>query len=73
MIWIIASIPFWAVAAMLAIVAAVCTWSGLHTSMYRRGVAAGKLDQSQHAYFMIGVGAWIAAGLFALLAAKICS
>lgn len=73
MIWVIASLPFWAVAAILAVVAAACIWSGLDTNMHRRGVAAGKLNQPQHAYFMIGVGAWIAAGLFALLAAKICS
>lgn len=73
MIWIIASLPFWAVAAVLAVVAAACTWSGLHGAMYKRGVLEGKLTQSQHAYFMIGIGAWIVAGLFALLAAKICS
>lgn len=41
--------------------------------MYQRGVAEGKLDQPQQAYFLIGVGFWIIAGLFALIAAKICS
>lgn len=73
MIWVIASLPFWALAVIAVIVAAACTWSGLHTRMYQRGVAEGKLDQPQQAYFLIGVGFWIIAGLFALIAAKICS
>lgn len=73
MIWIIASIPFWAIAAIAAIVGAASTWTGLHGSMYKRGVAAGKLDQPQHAYFLIGIGCWIISGVLALIAAKICS
>jgi len=71
--WIIASIPFWAVAAIAAIVGAASTWTGLHGSMYRRGLVAGKLDQPQSAYFMIGVGCWVISGFFTLIAAKICS
>lgn len=73
MIWIVASLPFWAVAATIGVVGTACVWSGLHTNMYRRGVVAGKLNQPRRAYFMIGIVAWIIAGLFAFLAAKICS
>lgn len=73
MIWIIASIPFWAIAAIAAAVAVACTWTGLDASMYKRGVAAGKLDQPRHAYFLIGVGCWAISGAFTLIAAKICS
>lgn len=73
MIWIIASIPFWAIAAIAAAVGASCTWIGLHASMYERGIAAGKLDKPQHEYFLIGVGFWLVSSAFALIAAKICS
>jgi hypothetical protein len=73
MIWIIASIPFWVVAATAAVVAAASIWCGLHGEMYRRGIAAGKLNQRQESYFLIGVGFWIVSGGFAIIAAKICS
>lgn len=73
MIWIIASIPFWAIAAIAAIVGAASTWTGLHAGMYDRARIAGKLDQPRHAYFLIGVGCWIISGTVAFLAAKICS
>lgn len=73
MMWVIASLPFWAVAAVSTAVASACSWIGLHTRMYERGVAAGKLNGPQHTYFLIGIGFWIISGTFALIAAKICS
>lgn len=66
MIWAIASAPFWILAAVAAVVAAASTWTGLHGSMYRRGVDQEKLNKPQHSYFLIGVGCWIISGTLAL-------
>lgn len=71
--WIIASIPFWAITLIFSIAAFCCSLIAFSETVYREGIASGRLEKSRASYLVAGIFLWLFAGIVGLIAAKICS